>query len=48
MKGKKDRANRDNKNLYESLVVISGENVEDKINDLRVILDTSPDLAEKN
>ena len=36
-----------NKNLYESLVVISGDNVEDKINDLRDILDTSPDLAKK-
>ena len=36
-----------NKNLYESLVVISGDNVEHKINDLRVILDTSPELAKK-
>ena len=36
-----------NKNLYENLVVISGDNVVDKINDLREILDISPDLAKK-
>ena len=37
--GKKIEQIEINKNLYESLVVISGDNVEDKINDLRVILD---------
>ena len=36
-----------NDNLYENLLVISGENVSGKINDLRGILNTSPDLAEK-
>ena len=45
--GKKIEQIEINKNLYESLVVISGDNVEDKINDLRVILNTSPDLQKK-
>ena len=45
--GKKIEQIQVDKNLYKSLVVISGDNVEDKINDLRVILDTSPDLAKK-
>ena len=45
--GKKDRANTDKQKTYMKLVIISGDNVENKINDLRVILDTSPDLAKK-
>ena len=43
--GKKIESNRYKHKLYKSLVV-SGENVVDKINDL-TILKTSPDLAEK-
>ena len=43
--GKKIEIIEDNKSLYQDLVVISGENVTDKINDLSNILNTSPDLA---
>ena len=45
--GKKIETISYNKNLYQDLVVISGENVIAKINDLRDILNTSPDLAKK-
>ena len=45
--GKKIGTINNDNNLYKSLVVISGENVVGKINDLRGILNTSPDLAEK-
>ena len=45
--GKKIETIYDNKNLYQDLVVISGENVIGKINDLRNILNTSPDLSKK-
>ena len=45
--GKKIEIIEDNKSLYQDLVVISGENVTDKINDLSNILNTSPDLAKK-
>ena len=44
--GKKIETIDDSKNLYKNLVIISGENVIGKINDLRDILNTSPDLAE--
>ena len=43
--GKKIETIDDSKNLYKDLVIISGENVIGKINDLRDILNTSPDLA---
>ena len=45
--GKKIETIKSSKNLYENLVIISGDNVVDKINDLNSILNTSPDLAEK-
>ena len=45
--GKKIETINSSKNVYENLLVISGNNVVDKINDLKAILNTSPDLAEK-
>ena len=45
--GKKIEEADINKSLYKNLVVISGDNVVDKINDLIEILDISPDLAKK-
>ena len=46
-KGKKIETINSDENLYERLVVISGSNVVKKINDLKAILNISPDLAEK-
>ena len=43
--GKKIEAVGANKNLYENLLVISGDNVMGRISDLKKILNTAPELA---